>query len=150
MEKIINNPGLQHLAENIFLNLNYEDLKKCQLINQSTKDILENPLFWIKKLIPKENQNDWIKAIQSAKKSDGAKIISYLKWNFKRVAVENIISGTICCAVRDGDAEIVKILAPLTDNPNTPNEDGNTPINVAELKGFTEIVKILTPLGRQS
>ena len=35
MEKIINNPGLQHLAENVFLNLNYADLKKCQLINQA-------------------------------------------------------------------------------------------------------------------
>ena len=64
MEKIINNPGLQHLAENIFLNLNYEDLKSCELINQSTKLILENPMFWMKKFIqrklPSENQKQWI------------------------------------------------------------------------------------------
>ena len=68
MEKIIKNPGLQHLAENIFLNLNYSDLKKCQLINQSASQILDNPMFWIRELIKKglskENQNDWIKAIQ--------------------------------------------------------------------------------------
>ena len=33
-EKFITNPGLQHLAENIFVNLNYHDMKTCQLINK--------------------------------------------------------------------------------------------------------------------
>ena len=52
MEKIINNPGLQHLAENIFLNLNGEDLKACQLINRSANQILDNnPMFGIRKCI---------------------------------------------------------------------------------------------------
>ena len=68
MENFFNNPGLQHLAENIFLNLNYADLKKCHLINQSSSQILDNPMFWIRELIQKglskENQNDWIEAIQ--------------------------------------------------------------------------------------
>ena len=67
MEKIIKNPELQHLAESVFLNLNYSDLKKCQLINQSTSQIVDNPMFWIRELIKKglskENQNDWIEAI---------------------------------------------------------------------------------------
>ena len=45
-----------------------------------------------------------------------------------------------------GHTEIVKILAPLTDNPNTPDEDGKTPIYQAADKEHTEIVKILTPL----
>ena len=69
MEKIINNPGLQHLTENIFLNLDSTNLNKCQMINQSARQILENPMFWIKKLIQKglskKNQKDWIKAIKS-------------------------------------------------------------------------------------
>ena len=47
MEKILNNPGFQHLAENIFLNLSSTDLKKCQLINQWASQLLENPKFWI-------------------------------------------------------------------------------------------------------
>ena len=42
MERIINNPGFQHLAENVFLNLNYEDLKKCRMINQSVIQIIGN------------------------------------------------------------------------------------------------------------
>ena len=64
MENIINNPGLQHLAEDIFLNLNYAYLKKCELINQSTNQILNNPLLWIK-VLSQQDQKDWIEAIQS-------------------------------------------------------------------------------------
>ena len=53
LEKILNNPGLQHLAENIFDNLKYEDLEICQGINQSSKQILDHqmkkPMFWLRK-----------------------------------------------------------------------------------------------------
>ena len=45
MENIINNPGLQHLAEKVFWNLNVEDLKICAQINQSCIQILQNPVF---------------------------------------------------------------------------------------------------------
>ena len=38
------------------------------------------------------------------------------------------------------------ILAYLTDNPNTPDNDKDTPINEAAHKGHTEIIKILAPL----
>ena len=51
----------------------------------------------------------------------------------------NIYSASIEC-------EIVKILAPLTDNPNASDEDGQTPMYWAAHKGHTKIVKILTPL----
>ena len=44
------------------------------------------------------------------------------------------------------DTEIVKILAPLTDNPNAGDNDGKTPIYWAAKNGRTEIVKILAPL----
>ena len=72
MEKIIINPGLQHLAEEIFLNLDTEDLKICTEINQPCKQILENALFWLKKFtsLSKENQKDWMKIIKLVKTSD--------------------------------------------------------------------------------
>ena len=41
-----------------------------------------------------------------------------------------------------GHAEIVKILAPLRDNPNAPEKDGKTPIYWAARNGHTDIVKI--------
>ena len=89
MEKIINNPGLQHLAENIFLNLKSEDLKKCQLINKSTCQISDDPLFWMKKLIQngisEENEKDWFKSIQLEMNSEKKKYIAtYLSWNLKK------------------------------------------------------------------
>ena len=37
MEKILDNPGLVHLAENIFENLHNENLKVCEQINQSSQ-----------------------------------------------------------------------------------------------------------------
>ena len=46
----------------------------------------------------------------------------------------------------NGYTEIVKILAPLTDNPNAAMNNGDTPIHKAASRGHTEIVKILVPL----
>ena len=93
METIINNPGLQHLAEKVFLNLDVEDLKNCEHINQSCKKILENPMFWLKKFggsLSEKNEKDWVKIIQSVKNSDHEKIIVfYLRWVLKN-AVETV------------------------------------------------------------
>ena len=36
----INNPGLHHVAEEIFWNLNDKSLEKCQQINQSSNHLL--------------------------------------------------------------------------------------------------------------
>ena len=44
------------------------------------------------------------------------------------------------------NTEIIKILAPLTDDPNAPDKYRWTPIHKAALNGHTEIVKILAPL----
>ena len=43
MEAFINNPGLQHLAEMIFLNLNHEILDTCALVNQSFQVFFGKP-----------------------------------------------------------------------------------------------------------
>ena len=70
---IIDNPGFHHILENTFLRLDLNDLLKCQLINKSVKKILNNPMFWIKKLaqkgFSKKNQADWIRGIQIIKKN---------------------------------------------------------------------------------
>ena len=87
MEKLICNPGLQHLAEKVFLNLDGKDLKICGQINQICKQMVENPLFWLRKFggLSKESQKDWMKIIKSVKNSDNEKvIISYLQWNLKK------------------------------------------------------------------
>ena len=85
-------------------------------------------------------------------------IISYLQWNLKKDALVDLpcySSSAIQERIRDicntwgstqEDLEIVKILAPLTDNPNAPDKDGFTPINLAAKNGYTEIVKMFAPL----
>jgi len=126
--------------------------------------ILQNPVFCLRKLehLSMENRKDWIKSIQSVKNPDkGIAIISYLKWNLKKEIVDppchsspkvqNKFKKKIrkSCKKKessDENTEIVKILAPLTDNPNAPDIDGETPIHWAAENGHTEIVKILAPL----
>ena len=74
LENLTNEADIQHLAENIFSCLSYKDLEACQLINQSSRVIISNPRFWLKKLVQngmsKNNGNDWLKSIELAKDTD--------------------------------------------------------------------------------
>ena len=76
MEKIVRNPGLQHLAEKVFLNLDVEDLKICGQINQSCKQILENPMFLLRKFehLTIENRNREAKLREEVTKLKGDKL----------------------------------------------------------------------------
>ena len=164
LEKILNIPGLYHLAENIFGNLNVEDLEVSREINKSSKQIMDDPMFWLRKFrhLSKENQKEWIKVIQSVRNTEkDREIISYLKWNLKKQAVIDIpcfTSPTVQDKFRkkifqscgkaqpsNQSIEIVKIVAPLTHTPNAPSRYGLTPIHEAARNGHIEIVKILAP-----
>ena len=167
MEKIVCSPGLQHLVEKVFWNLDAEDLKICAQINQSCKQILQNPIFCLRKFenLSIKNHKDWIEVIQSVKNFDkGIAIICYLKWNKEKDAfvdlpcyssspVQDDFNKRIKEICRkweptDEDTEIVKVLAPLTDNPDIPDDPWRTPIFLAAQRGNTEIVKILAPLTK--
>ena len=91
MEKILRNSGLQHLAEKVFWNLDIKELKICAKINQSCKQILQNPIFCLSKFehISNENQKDWIYTIQSIENTDkGIAIILYFQWSLKKDALQ--------------------------------------------------------------
>ena len=95
MEVILNNPGFQHIAENVFLNLNYEKLETCRRVNEFCKDILDNPMFWLKKFIrrglSKKNQIDWMAAIQITPYWNlETNILNYLKQSSKNERVIDI------------------------------------------------------------
>ena len=99
MEKILENPGLVHLAENIFSHLNDADVEICQNINQTSKEILDNPMFWLRKFrnLSQKDQKDWIKDIQSIKNSEKKKAIaSYLQWKLKKNTGEKPFICEIC------------------------------------------------------
>ena len=165
MEKILKNPGLIHLAEDIFKNLSDEAVEICRYINQSSREILDNINFWLRKFgnLSKDNQKEWKMVIQSVKKSKKEKaIISYLQWNLKKEAMDLPCFSNhdvqddfrkkiweICekKTLSDEDIGIIKILAPLTDNINAVDIHGETLICEAVYNGHTEIVRILAPLA---
>ena len=168
MEKIINNQGLQHLAEKVFLNLEHKDLEICAMINKSSQQILDNPIFWLKKFVSqgmsKKNEIEWSKAIKSVKKSDKKKhILSYLKWKlqmqeeidipfYTNSVVQRKFKEQISEAARKGDVEIVKILTPLTKSIKTSKKFIHDLIHMAiygyglAYGGHAEIIKFLAPL----
>ena len=56
MDLITKSPGLHHIAENIFKDLNQDVLSKCENVNEKWKGIVQNPWFWYKKCI----KNDFL------------------------------------------------------------------------------------------
>ena len=50
MDLVTESPGLHHLAEKIFSELEDEKLLMCEKVNDFWKRILDNPMFWLKKL----------------------------------------------------------------------------------------------------
>ena len=152
MENLLNNPGLQHLAENIFLNLSYEKLKICQMINQTSYQILNgNPILWIMffwRKLSEENQKYLISTFTSFLfmnfDASTNHIVSYLRWNLENKnlfllpqdhlcytspVVQSELRQKIYQAAKFGSTKIVEILAPLTENPNAHNIERKTPIN---------------------
>ena len=92
LENFMKSPGLQHLAENILLNLDYQTLEHWGDINQVFKQFLNvtmnNPMFWLKRFIQrglsKKNQEDWLEVIQMTR--DGrlpANIKKHIVWHLK-------------------------------------------------------------------
>ena len=50
MDSITSNQGLQHIAEKIFMPLQFKDVLKCRLVNKFWKEVIDQPMFLIKKL----------------------------------------------------------------------------------------------------
>ena len=54
----------------------------------------------------------------------------------------------IYIAASNGYVDVIKVLAPLTENPNAANVEGRTPILQAALYGHTNIIEFLAPLTK--
>ena len=85
-ENILKNPGLQHIAENIFFNLDVEYLQIFGLINQSSKQILDgpmfqDPMFWLKQFgrLSVKNQKDWVHVIHSVSNNEQNLIYKWIQ-----------------------------------------------------------------------
>ena len=176
LEKFINIPGLQHLAENIFLNLKYQDLEACRKVKGSFQLFLdqrmENPLFWLEIFIcrgmSKKNRMDWIEIIQMTRGTNVREIVLlYLKLYFK---IERVVDFDMPCYIKKENLEkyseiIMKVkdrnlsivsygyyhdeIVKILDPTNDPDdflEGEMSPIYWATRNGHTEILKILVLL----
>ena len=123
MDLVIRNQGLQHISEEIFLNLDQKSLTHCENVNQIWAKVLNNPSFWLKKCVKKgllEHFNfEWMKLIQSSKpKRIDNMIKSYL---MKIYSESNADYSPIHAAFIHGQRnipEFIRFAAPILDNPN--------------------------------
>ena len=65
MDLITTTPGLFHIAEQIFSNLDRNSLLQCFEVNEHWANILRNPWFWFKRMkqntkLSKEDQKEWM------------------------------------------------------------------------------------------
>ena len=170
MESIIQNPGFQQITEMILFNLDFRTVKKCQLLNNSFKDILEDPMFWLRKWrmqrgLSKKNYDDWVKAIQLTKNTNvEVNVQLYLEKVIETGhvvdvpcfidsdAIQNSTKFTYKKALKKRKHGIIQILASLENNPNKAgfNRFGNISsiIGIAAMERHLDIIKILAPITK--
>ena len=154
MERIINNPGFEDIAKNIFMMLNLNDVANCQLVSRSFNGFLENPMFWLKKWITrglsKKNQKDWITAIDKMDKTKDTELIKNILLYFKKMLKKCEFIDMPCFidkrkhslkylqenqksleklfhqAFEDKDMGSLQLLVPLLKNPNATFPTGSS------------------------
>ena len=107
-----------------------------QLVSKSSKTILKNPMFWIKKWrfnrgLSKTNQNNWIKALEMTENTNLEKNVAlYIKKIIKighyvdiRCHIDNdaMVKATQISfeeALEQKNAGVLQILAFSTENPD--------------------------------
>ena len=109
-------------------------------------------MFWLKKWsfnrggLSKENQTDWIKALQMTKNTNlETNVVLYIQ---NIIKIGHFVDGDtpIHHAAREGHLDVIKFLAPLTENPNAPDMYGDTPIHEAASFGNLDVIRFLAPL----
>ena len=151
MDLITKSSGLHFIIETIFANLDSEELLfKCQDVNGHWKKILRNPRFWFKKCeqqgLFKENSKNKMatKFIQAfCGLNLGEKLTNQLieinhKYEFSLEKepfgeFHSFVYAKYMEAARKGHYEMVKVLAPLFDNPNAPHRDQSFTSLMADL-----------------
>ena len=173
MDRITRTPGLIHIAEQIFSNLERNDLLQCQEVNEYWASILRNPWFWYNRMMQKNtlsqmHQKEWMDFCEKLSKLNLTKEMTpglnfiyqqleeSVRLNKAYEAALSIASAELeesdrledCygAALSIASAETIGIMAPLIEHSNAPKYFGKTPIYLAAENGHTEIVKILAPL----
>ena len=156
MDLITRTPGLVHIAEQIFSNLDRRNLLQCQKVNEYWASILRNPWFWYKRMsqsttLSQEHQKEWMKFCEKLSKlnltNDMTPGLNFIYEHLEdSVTLNRAYWSALFTLHSEASVESVKIMASLFENPNAPDEFGKTPIYMAAEMGHINIVKILAPL----
>ena len=219
MDLILNNHGFHHILEEIFMNLDYQNILKCQKVCSFWESILlKNPVFWLRKCVNlglgKEHEKLWAKLLKTLKDPNlkenmtselieihngisgllpycqshlpprcwGLEGSAYCRkswlpyfYEYKGITdeinspffkiykskdlalIENYLETVdssivnedvkfILKASETGEIELLKTLIAFSNNPNPRNSHGFTAIQLAVDKCHVKVVKILAPL----
>ena len=152
MDLITKTPGFIHIAEEIFSNLDRHSLLDCQKVNKYWESILRNPWFWFhrmtqRKILSQQHKKEWRDFCEKLSKlkftNDMTQGLNFIygcledSWTLDETywsahygasyyfieqynTFNNTLSGI-------KSVEIVRIMAPLLENPNAPDKWGKTP-----------------------
>ena len=126
MDKITRTPGLHHIAEQIFSNLDRISLQECQKVNIHWWNILIKPWFWFNRMktngkLSLEHQKEWMTFCEKLSKTNFTKDMT-LPLNCIYGELDNSMTLYEAYWFDHDDSsvstEIVRIMAPFIDNPN--------------------------------
>ena len=94
MEPLINNPGYQHIVEDIFLNLDQKEILQCRLVNKSWKKHIDQSIFWLKKCSQSQKQQQEKSSNQDSSLSIWTSIVQALKEEFENHLLTSSQTGS--------------------------------------------------------
>ena len=146
MENLIKNSNLSvQIGQNILSFLDDDSLKNCRLVNSSMKNMVDDPKYWISKLVKKGLDQEHLKKsrklVDFVQDSDlienVTRCLMKMHDNFSTWA-----QAPIHVATKAGDAILVEIILKHVDDSVAPNKHGNSPMMLAASWGHPDVMKV--------
>ena len=135
-----------HIGQNILDCLDDDSRKSCRLVNSSMKNMVDNPKYWIHKLLKKGIDQEHLKSwrtltslVENTDLKDNLTIC--LMKMFQKIS--EWFQALIHVASKAGDAALVQIILKHDDDSVRPNQFGNTLMGLAASRGHLEVMKVL-------
>ena len=154
-EVILDNSGLQHIAENILKHLDIQSIAKCREVSSPFLDLIDGQKFWYIEQIKKMNnakgkqfasiikfEKILLDAFDDRKTLKELKIVA--KFMTKYLAENDFTNSPFYQAFKEGQIDFIKLFinSPLIDFTKTDGQ-GFTVFHHACSQGSKEVVELL-------
>ena len=150
MENLIENPGLQFLAHNIFIYLDYKNLLKCRRVTQSWKKYIDSdPYLWKNLSKPKNNRTNSEQKLNAIFNFISDYINGKETDLNREIATFSMSPLHLACQI--GNLDIVKFLIEIGSDTNIANRASvtwPTPLHLACMNGKLNIVKFFVTFSK--